>query len=229
MRSTGRYILIGVLTIAPLWVTWIVLEFIFRQLVRVGRPWVQAVAGALAPDHPVLASWIQDDKFQSLLAFIAMLAFLYLLGLAASHVVGRRLIDLFEKLVGLIPFVDTVYRSTKKFLAVASTTPEAERRVVLIEFPSPEMKAVGLLMRTMRDADTGAELAAVYVPTSPNPTSGYIEIVPKKDIVLTDWTFDEAMAFVISGGTNAPDSIRYSRSTAREPDARVPRTVRDPS
>ena len=49
----------------------------------------------------------------------------------------------------------------------------------------------------------------VYVPTSPNPTSGYIEIVPMKEVVQTDWSIEEAMSFVMTGGTNSPDSIRF--------------------
>ena len=77
------------------------------------------------------------------------------------------------------------------------------------------MKAVGFVTRVMRDPNTDAELAAVYVPTSPNPTSGYIEIVPLKDVVQTDWTVEEAMAFVITGGTNAPEELAFSRPLPR--------------
>jgi uncharacterized membrane protein len=75
-------------------------------------------------------------------------------------------------------------------------------RYVLIGFPTPEMKAVGFITRILKDVDSGRELAAVYVPTSPNPTSGYIEIVPLSELVMT-------------GGTNAPENIRFSRP--REP------------
>ncbi|MEW6552634.1 MAG: DUF502 domain-containing protein, partial [Campylobacterota bacterium] len=73
----------------------------------------------------------------------------------------------------------------------------------------PEMKAVGLITKVMRDAGSGEELAVVYVPTSPNPTSGYIEILPLADVVMTDWTMEEAMSFVMTGGTNAPDTVRF--------------------
>jgi uncharacterized membrane protein len=72
------------------------------------------------------------------------------------------------------------------------------------------MKAVGLITKVMRDSDNGQELAVVYVPTSPNPTSGYIEILPLAEVVITDWTIEEAMSFVMTGGTNAPDSVRFS-------------------
>jgi len=62
----------------------------------------------------------------------------------------------------------------------------------------------------MTDKNTGQKLAAVYVPTAPNPTSGYVEIVPLDKLVGTDWTIDEAMNFVVSGGAVAPDSLVYN-------------------
>jgi uncharacterized membrane protein len=64
----------------------------------------------------------------------------------------------------------------------------------------------------MCDETSGRELAVVYVPTSPNPTSGYIEIVPLEDVVQTGWTMEEAMSFVMTGGANAPDRVRYTPS-----------------
>jgi len=61
----------------------------------------------------------------------------------------------------------------------------------------------------IREQGTGRELAAVYVPTTPNPTSGYLEIVPLEKITPTDWTVDQAMSFIISGGAVAPDTIPF--------------------
>ncbi|MGA0838686.1 MAG: hypothetical protein ACO3P1_02185, partial [Pseudomonadales bacterium] len=71
------------------------------------------------------------------------------------------------------------------------------------------MKAIGLVTKIIRDAETDRELAVVYVPTAPNPTSGYIEIVPVDHVVSTDWTIDEAMAFVMTGGVTSPDRVRF--------------------
>jgi uncharacterized membrane protein len=210
-QSAGRYILIGIITAAPLAITWWIVAFLFTQLSRIGRPWVSALARFLQPEQPLIAAWLASEQVQSVLAALTVLLLLYLLGRATTIMVGRRLIALIEGVVGRIPFVDTIYRSIKKFLVVASVTPEGERRVVLISFPSREMKVIGLVTRILQDSVTGEELAAVYVPTSPNPTSGYIEIVPVRDIVFTDWTFDQAMAFIVTGGANAPDSIAYTR------------------
>ena len=73
------------------------------------------------------------------------------------------------------------------------------------------MKSVGFVTRILQDEHTGEELAAVYVPTTPNPTSGYLEIVPVSQLTPTDWTADQAMSFIISGGAVAPDKIPFSQ------------------
>lgn len=214
VKSTGRYILIGVITAAPLAITWLILDFLFGQLSRIGRPWVRTMARALAPEHPLLAAWIENETLLSIVAALVVLAVLWGLGWAASRVIGQRLIVLFETLIGRIPFVDRIYQSIKRFVAVAGGPADGERRVVLIDFPSPDMKTIGLVTRVLKDKSTGEELAVVYVPTSPNPTSGYIEIVPIKKLTFTDWTFDQAMSFVITGGSNAPDTIGYFQEDA---------------
>ncbi len=73
------------------------------------------------------------------------------------------------------------------------------------------MKTIGLVTRTLTDEDTGRELAAVYVPTTPNPTSGYLEIVPVENVTSTNWTVNEAMTFIVSGGAVAPERMHYDK------------------
>ncbi|HWA44225.1 MAG TPA: DUF502 domain-containing protein [Hypericibacter adhaerens] len=214
IRSTGRYLIVGLLTAAPLTVTWLILQFLFDNLSRVGRPWANALALGLSQRYPFLSSWLLDSGVQSVAAIVIVLLFLYLLGWAATRVFGRRIIHLFEALIGRIPFVETIYRSIKRLLTVIDQSGAKGQQVVLIDFPSPDMKAVGLVTRIIRDIDSGEELAAVYVPTSPNPTSGYVEIVPVKDIIFTDWTVDQAMAFIVTGGTTSPDNVHYRRRGA---------------
>jgi uncharacterized membrane protein len=212
IRLGGRYILIGLITVAPLGITWLILDFLFNQLSKIGRPWVIGLSRAVRPQYPDAADWLLNETLQSVMAVIIVVIFLYVLGWGTTRMLGQQLIGFFEAMIGRIPFVDSIYRSSKRFLMIAAATPESERRVVLINFPSPDMKALGLITRTMKDSATGEELAAVYVPTSPNPTSGYIEIVPLRDVTLTEWTFDQAMAFIVTGGTSAPETITYSSS-----------------
>lgn len=72
------------------------------------------------------------------------------------------------------------------------------------------MKTVGLVTRVLVDEHRGQELVALYVPTTPNPTSGYLKIIPLDKVTSTNWTVDEAMSFIISGGAVAPEKITYT-------------------
>jgi uncharacterized membrane protein len=214
--SIGRYIVIGTMTAAPLVITWLIIDFIFRQLSRIGEPWVRSITRAIGSENPTLIAWFENETFLSLIAVILTLAALWALGRMTTHVIGRRLISFFETVIGNIPVIDKIYKAARRFLTVASPATPGEQRIVLIDFPSPSMKAVGIVTAMMKDKETGRDLAAVYVPTSPNPTSGYIEIVPVENLIFTDWTFDQAMSFVVTGGSNAPSDVSYfSRTGAK--------------
>ncbi len=212
LRQTPRYLLIGIFTAAPLWVTWLVFDFLFTQLSKLGTPWVNAMARTLGALSPPVGQWLLETWFQSLLAALVSLSLLYLLGWFASRLIGRRILDALEGVVQRIPLVAAIYGGTKRFLGVVKDRPADVQRVVLIKFPTPEMRAVGFVTRVIEDETTGERIAAVYVPTSPNPTSGYIEMVPLDQLTPTDWTMDEAMSFVMTGGATAPDRIRFRRA-----------------
>ncbi len=210
------YLLAGLLTVVPLWVTWVIFEFTFRQLTRFGIPWVRAVVDQFGADSPAIAQWFLQPWLQDVLAALLTLISLYLLGWLVSRVIGRRLIAAFERLLSRVPIVQNIYGAVKKLISTFQQSPEGVQRVVLISFPSPEMKTVGLVTQTMTDSKTGQQLAAVYVPTTPNPTSGYLEIVPVEDLVPTEWTIDEAMTFIISGGAVAPEGIHFGQRVTRD-------------
>lgn len=210
--QVSRTILIGFFTVAPLWVTWLVFDFLLGILASIGTPLLRAAARLIAPVSGTVSSWLLDSVFQSLVAVLLTLGVFYGIGLFASLVLGRKLIETMEKQLTRLPLVQTIYNGTKRFLHTLREPPVSGQRVVLISFPTPEMKAVGFVTKIMHDATTGRELAAVYVPTSPNPTSGYIEIVPLADVVQTDWTMEEAMSFVMTGGANAPDRVIFSNA-----------------
>lgn len=206
----GRYILSGILTVIPLWVTWLVFDFVFRQLSKFGMPWIRLLSNWLEAQLPGSGQWLSQPWIDDFLAVMITLAGLYVLGWSVNRVLGRRILGLMEAVLDRVPLVQRVYGAVKKLISAMQQKPEEVERVVLINFPSSDMKVVGLVTRTLEDDKTGKKLAAVYVPTTPNPTSGYMEIVPLDRIVSTDWTIDEAMNFVMSGGAVAPDKIYYS-------------------
>lgn len=205
-----RYILTGIATVIPVAVTWVVFDFVLGLLARIGFPAVVFLSRTFRASEYVVAEWLLNPLAQSILAVLLTLAGFYLLGLATTAVLGRKLIALFELILQRLPLVQTIYGSTKRLLEVLRSKPAHIQRVVLISFPTRDMKALGFITRVLKDCDTGEDLAAVYVPTTPNPTSGYMEIVPLRNVVQTDMSFDEAMSFIITGGAVGPDSIRYS-------------------
>jgi len=213
MRNAQRYLLTGILSVIPLWITWLVFKFFFVQLSSLGLPWVMAVSKTLQQHSPTMAEWMVAPWFQSILAIVLTLFALYLLGWVASKVIGERILSLVDTLMHRIPVVQTVYGAVSKLIGVLKSKPENIQRVVLIAFPHPGMRTVGFVTKVMEDVNTGQQLAAVYVPTTPNPTSGYMEIVPLEDLISTDWSMDEAMTFILSAGAVAPDRISYSQST----------------
>jgi len=209
MGHAQRNILTGIITVIPIWFTWAVFEFVLKQLSKIGLPWAKTFARGIEKHSPNLAEVIQAPWLLNSLAVLFTIVGLYLLGWITTRVVGKRLLALFEYFIHKIPIVQSVYGAVKKFLSVLQTQPDDIQRVVLIEFPSKHMKTVGFVTRVLTDDKTGQPLAAVYVPTTPNPTSGYLEIVPLENLVSTDWSMEEAMSFIISGGAIAPDHIRY--------------------
>lgn len=213
MRNAQRYLLTGILSVIPLWITWLVFKFFFVQLSSLGLPWAMAVSKTLQQHSPTMAEWLVAPWFQSILAILLTLLALYLLGWIASKVIGQRILSWLDKLMHHIPVVQTVYGAVSKLIGVLKSKPDKVQRVVLIAFPNPGMRTVGFVTKVMEDTTTGQSLAAVYVPTTPNPTSGYMEIVPLDELISTDWSMDEAMTFILSAGAVAPDRINYTHSS----------------
>jgi uncharacterized membrane protein len=202
-----RYLLTGLLTFIPLWVTWLVFKFVLGLLAGIGAPLVEALIGALALVAPQAADTLNTRWLTFLIALLLTLAALYVLGVVATQVIGQRLLNAFDNLLARIPVVQTIYGGTKKLMAVLQHKPSGVQRVVLVEFPRRGMRVVGFVTRVMTEEGSGREMAAVFIPTTPNPTGGYLEVVPLDELTPTDWTMDQAMAFIISGGAMAPEAL----------------------
>jgi uncharacterized membrane protein len=209
VKHLSRHLLVGAITAAPLLVTWFVFDLLLGWLSKLGAPGLAALAATLRPAYPDLARWMLEGWLTSVVAALLALVLIAALGWFASRVIGRKVLDGFESLVQRIPLVAAIYGGTKRVLAAVNDRPGESQRVVLIPFPNRQMKTLGFVTKVLEDEVTGEKVAAVYVPTAPNPTSGYIELVPLAEITPTDWTMDEAMGFVVSGGTTAPERFRF--------------------
>jgi uncharacterized membrane protein len=139
---------------------------------------------------------------------ILTLAIIVVVGILARNFIGRRLVRWWDALITRIPFVSKIYSSVKQVSdTLLSPSGQAFRKPVLVEFPRPGSWSVGFVVGSPGEAfqrPLTGEHASVYVPTAPNPTSGYVLIVPVHAIRELDVTVDEALKYVVSMGVVAP-------------------------
>ncbi|RXZ43370.1 DUF502 domain-containing protein [Crenobacter cavernae] len=140
-----------------------------------------------------------------------LLAVLILLGtgMLAANVLGQRLIDFWDALLSRIPVVKSIYSSVKQVSdTLLSDSGQAFRKALLVRFPHQDAWTVafqtGAPASQVREHLNGDEFVSVYVPTTPNPTSGYFVMVKKADTRELDMSVDEALKYVISMGVVAP-------------------------
>ncbi|KAF1706884.1 hypothetical protein CSC71_13795 [Pseudoxanthomonas sangjuensis] len=207
-----KLFLTGLLTLLPIWLTWVVVKFVFVLLSDVSKPVIGPMSERIAASFPDALGWFNALWVQNTIAMAATLFLILTVGVLARRMVGRRLLKWFEALIERIPVANVIYSSSRKLLDILQTKPGSTQRVVLIDFPHRDMKSVGLVTRVIREEGSGRELAAVYVPTTPNPTSGYLEVVPVELLTPTDWSVDQAMSFIISGGAVAPEAMPFTRA-----------------
>ncbi|HEV2215786.1 MAG TPA: DUF502 domain-containing protein [Terracidiphilus sp.] len=205
LRDLQRNILAGLITIGPIFVTWLVFSFVLGDLARAGRPLMLLFAPFIPHE------WIAQDWVQTGLAIALTLVALYLLGRITSLVIGRQVFSLVEWVLERLPFVAKVYTSVRQLLDTMMAKKESSQRVVLVDFPIAGQKSLGFLTRTLKDATTGQNLAAVLLPNAINPTSAFLQILPLERVTETDLTMEQAMSMLLTGGAVAPESLRFSR------------------
>lgn len=208
MRSLQSNILAGILTIGPLFATWLIFSFVLGALARAGLPVVRLFA-AVFP-----AAWLSRPWLQSALAVVLTLALLYVVGRLTSLVVGRQAFNLFEAVLERLPLVAKVYTSVRQLLDTMMAKKDSSQRVVLVDFPIAGQKSIGFLTRTMTDAVTGEALAAMLLPNAINPTSAFLQVLPLSRVTETSMTMEQAMSMLMTGGAVGPESIEYSRPAA---------------
>jgi uncharacterized membrane protein len=195
-----RYLVAGLLVWVPLGITLWVLHFLVTTLDQTlllvpefARP--DALLGVHIPGFGVVLSF----------------AILLLTGVIAANFFGARLIRFWEGLFGRIPVVKSIYSSVKQVSdTLLSDSGNAFRKALLVEFPHENAWTIAFLTGTPAAAvasHLSEEHVSVYVPTTPNPTSGYFIIVPKSRVRDLDMTVDEALKYVISMGVVAPRGL----------------------
>lgn len=193
VRNVRRNFITGLLVTVPAALVIIALLWFFTTIDSVLQPIIRLFFG-----QPITG-----------LGFIITIILIYLAGILASNIVGKRLIQFAEAIVGRLPILRQIYNAAKQAmssLSGASRTKAAFREVVLIEFPRKGIQAVAFITNEIQDAD-GQKLIAIYVPTAPVPTSGYFALVREEEIIRTRISVDTAMKMVISSGIASPPEL----------------------
>jgi uncharacterized membrane protein len=205
MKRIRRYLVAGVLVWVPLAVTYLLLKFAVsimdRTLLLLPRPY--------RPENLLqdLFNTAEPVVIPGLGVILAVLVLL-ITGVLAANFVGRAFVGGWESLMDRIPVVRSVYSAAKNFAEmVFSDSSQSFKNVLLIQYPRKGLYS--LAFQTSSELGevqgrTGEEVVCCFVPTTPNPTSGFIIIVPKKDVTVLDMEVDEALKMIISLGVVVP-------------------------
>jgi uncharacterized membrane protein len=217
--SLKRYFLTGLLVITPIWGTVLILKTLFLS--------VDGILG------DVLAQTVMPEYYIPGLGIIALILLIFLAGVLGANFIGRRVVALWEDWLNHVPVVRGIYSTLKSMMDILSINDKGKyNRVVLIQFPKNGHYCfafvTGVTKEEAHDLSPGP-LVHVYVPTSPNPTSGYFLLVPEHEVISVDISVEEAMKLIVSGGLYSPSTpIGPASASAakwtkvRQPEAGVP-------
>ena len=195
-RRLRELFLVGLAVVLPLVVTYLLLRFLFETLDRLLDPIIQGILGRRIPG----------------LGFLASVAIIFLAGILTTNIVGRKLVAMTEGLLLRIPLVKNVYAASKQlFDAVTLPGKEAFRQVVMLEYPRQGVYALGFITATQAKGFqdlVGEPTVNVFVPTAPNPTSGFFLVVPEKSIIPVPISVEEALKLIVSGGLIVPAALQ---------------------
>ncbi|GIW54424.1 MAG: membrane protein [Nitrospiraceae bacterium] len=214
-----RYFLTGLLVITPIWGTVLILKTLFVT--------VDGILGDM------LARVVTPGYYVPGLGIATLVLLIFATGLFAANFIGRQIVALWEDLLNRVPVVRGIYSTLKSMMDILSFTERGQyNRVVLIQFPKNGHYCfafvTGVTKGEVQDLSSDP-LVHVYVPTSPNPTSGYFLLVPEREVIPVEISVEEAMKLIVSGGLYSPTPSMGATlgadskwSKVKQPEAGVP-------
>jgi uncharacterized membrane protein len=192
-RILWKQFLMGIVIVVPIGATVLILVWIFNAIDGILEPVIKGIWG-----RPVAG-----------VGFGITIVVIFLAGLITNNIIGKRLITYAESFLSRVPLVWQLYNGIKQILESFSRPSKAGyMEVVLIEFPRVGMKAIGFVTNETSD-ESGKKLFHIFVPTSPNPTSGFLQIVEEDKITHTKMSVDDALKVVVSAGRMSPGEHGY--------------------
>lgn len=196
-KSIRSYLLAGLIVWLPILVTFVILRFIVDILDST----IALLPSSYHPEH------LFGTKIPGL-GVVFSLVLLIVTGVIATNIIGQRLFGWGESILARIPLVRSIYNATKQVMqAIFATNSQAFRKVLLIEYPRKDSWSLAFLTGNPGEklfSHTQEEMVSVFVPTTPNPTAGFLMMVPKKDTIEVGMSIDEALKYIISLGVMQP-------------------------
>jgi len=199
-----KYLIAGLLVWMPLGVTFLV---------------VRAIVGFLDKSLLLLPDAFQPDRLLGFhipgLGVLLAIALVLVTGMIMANLLGRRLVAFWESLLARIPLVRTLYSAVKQIMeAVLATDAKSFRKVLLVEYPRKGVWSLAFMtsddLGEVQDK-TIANVISVFIPTTPNPTSGFVLMVPESDVIELDMAVEEGLKMIISMGVVVPNSQAYQK------------------
>jgi uncharacterized membrane protein len=209
VRHVRTHVVRGLLIVLPTIITFWLLRILFGIISDNVTPLVlQALSG-------IGVTWIGDWHARfvvPLIGIVLTVLLVYLIGLLAANLVGQRVLGWVEGGILKVPFVKSIYGGARQLLdAFGSGGKGTFTRVVLVEYPRPGVWTVGFVTSETRaemPAKDGAVSAVmVFFPTTPNPTSGWLAVVPEREVLEIDLTIEEGVKLIVSGGIVTPEGM----------------------
>jgi uncharacterized membrane protein len=181
----------GILVVVPLGATILILVWLFNSIDNILQPVFNHFFGTNIPGA----------------GFGTTVVLIYVVGVIARNIFGRRIIRYGESILNKVPIFRYLYSGIRQVLE-SFTSPDKTgfMHVVLVEFPKPGMRAIGFVTNELKGID-GDKLISVLIPTAPNPTTGFLQIVKEKDVIHTKITVDEALKMIVSAGRLTPAEV----------------------
>lgn len=188
----------GFLILIPLFVTYILIAFLFNLLSNAGAPFINTLFSLFGIDR---FEWLRPVV--PVINLILSLVVIFFMGLFGTNIVGRRILEGLNALVMRLPLVRSIYGAVKQMVETFQGPDRSFQRVVMLEYPRKGIWMMGLVAAERRDSfnvSNSDKLLSIFIPTTPNPTSGFLVLTPDSEVIETNYTVEEAFKFIVSSG-----------------------------
>lgn len=200
-KALKKNLIAGLLVTIPAALTYMILSFVITRVDRAMKP---VMTGILGPENiNLMEEWHIPG-----MGFLFLAIFIIGVGLVGKNIIGKKVVAMGEKLLHKIPVVRVIYTSIKKVVDTLSLTETPSfQKMVLITYPREPLKTLGIVCCDTPEGISGdAKMLNIFVPTSPNPTTGFLFMLPEKDTQPLEMSVEEGLKMIISFGMTHPEA-----------------------